>query len=319
MVGMGCSLTPGPRQAKLPSKAQPRSSQSLFTQGYSALLCSARGLPILYPPCAYTPRPPSLDNIAVRASHDRNRNRNLTSVGRTPKMPSHTLRTALYLSPSLLVLASSALLIILERVTTSLFRSHTSRDFRTGTPGLSDTDLVVNQDYAPTWALLGAAVLGVLLSCFSAAGMWELRRVDATRGAGQRVWCWGVVGMNAVLLGVSVGVLGWTSGLQAAQSGADLTVAGGGEYTRETWVCRIDALYKDEGWAGSACGTAVCTPSTYPRGDMPITAARLTEPESGALHAYPRRHRRASGSRCGGIRGSTERWCRLVVWWERPV
>ncbi|KAF9728863.1 hypothetical protein PMIN06_002444 [Paraphaeosphaeria minitans] len=171
-------------------------------------------------------------------------------------MPSYTLRIFLYLAPSLLlVLPFSALLVILERVTQSLFRSHTSRDFRSGSVGIFfDTDLTIDEDYSPTWALLGVSVLGILLSCFSAAGMWELRRVDGTRGAGQRVWCWGVIAMNAIILGASVGVLAWTSSLQAAQSGVDLK--SGDEYTRETWLCRVDALYADEQWAGSACGTS---------------------------------------------------------------
>ncbi|KAF2439620.1 hypothetical protein P171DRAFT_436249 [Karstenula rhodostoma CBS 690.94] len=171
-------------------------------------------------------------------------------------MPSYTLRIFLYLAPSLLlVLPSSALIIILERVTQSLFRSHTSRDSRSGSPRIFlDTDLDIDEDYAPTWALLGVSVLGLLLACMSAAGMWELRRVDGTRGAGQRVWSWGVIAMNAVTLGTSIGVLTWTSNQQAAQSGVNLK--GGKAYTRETWVCRIDALYTDEEWAGSACGTA---------------------------------------------------------------
>lgn len=172
-------------------------------------------------------------------------------------MPSYTLRIFLYLAPSLLiVLPFSALIIILERVTQSLFRAHTSRNFRSGSAGIFlGTDIIIDEDYSPTWALLGVGVLGLLLSCLSAAGMWELRRVDGTRGAGQRLWCWGVVAMNAVTLGVSVGVLAWASSLQAAQSAVNLK--GDKEYTRETWLCRIDALYTDEEWAGTACGTAV--------------------------------------------------------------
>ena len=171
-------------------------------------------------------------------------------------MPSYMLRVFLYLAPSLLlVLPFSALLVVLERITQSIFRSHTSRDFRSGSSGIFlGTDLIIDEDPAPTLAMLGVSVLGILLSCFSAAGMWELRRVDGTRGAGQRVWCWGVVAMNTIVLGVSVGVLAWASSLQAAQGGANLKE---GEYTRETWVCRIDALYTDEEWASSACGTAV--------------------------------------------------------------
>jgi hypothetical protein len=180
-------------------------------------------------------------------------------------MPSYSLRLFLYLAPSiLLVLPFSALIIVLERVTQSLFRSHTQRNYRDGSAGISlgadlSTDLSINEDPAPTWALLGVGVLGMLLACLSGAGMWELRRVDGRRGAGQRMWCLGVLAMNAVVLGVSVGVLAWTSSLQAAQSGVDLQKDG--EYSRETWVCRIDTLYTDEEWAGSACGTAVRTAS----------------------------------------------------------
>lgn len=172
-------------------------------------------------------------------------------------MPSYTLRVFLYLAPSvLLLLPFSALIVLLERITTSIFRSHTTRDFRDGSPGLtSGNDLTINEDHAPTWAFLGVSLLGILFACLSGAGMWELRRVDGTRGAGQRVWCWGILSMNAVMLGVSVGVLAWASSLQAAQSDANLK--SGNEYTRETWICRIDALYTDQDWAGSACGTAV--------------------------------------------------------------
>ncbi|KAJ4350007.1 uncharacterized protein N0V89_008628 [Didymosphaeria variabile] len=174
-------------------------------------------------------------------------------------MPSHNLRVFLCLTPSLLVLAFSGLIIVLERITQSLLRSHTTRNFRDGSAGITSpgTDLTVNEDYAPTWALLGVGVLGALFACMSAAGMWELRRVDGRRGAGQRIWCWGVLCMNAVMLGVSVGVLAWASSLQAAQSGVNMKEDKA--YSRETWLCRIDALYTDQDWAASACGTAKST------------------------------------------------------------
>ncbi|KAF1972717.1 hypothetical protein BU23DRAFT_568909 [Bimuria novae-zelandiae CBS 107.79] len=154
-------------------------------------------------------------------------------------MASYTLRVFLLLASTLLVLLFSGITVILERVTRSLFHSHTSRNYF-GTDSLDFTDpvpgtdtIVVDEDTTPALAILGASVLAMLLACLSAAGMWELRRVDGMRGAGQRLWCWGVLGMQAVVLGVSVGVLGWASALQIAQAGAVL--GSGRELTRETW------------------------------------------------------------------------------------
>jgi hypothetical protein len=193
-------------------------------------------------------------------------------------MPSYTLRVALLLAPTVaLQLPFSVLIVILERITRSLFLSHTTRDyFRSGARGFTvpGNDLTIDDDNAPTLAFLGVSVLGVLLSCFCAAGMWELRRVDGIRGAGQRVWCWSVLAMQVVVLGVSVGVLGWTSALQAAQE--DVKLGSGKEYTRETWVCGIGKLYTEEqDWAGSACGTAVREPLPRVAGeDVKLTENR---------------------------------------------
>lgn len=80
--------------------------------------------------------------------------------------------------------------------------------------------------------------------------------------------------MQAVVLGVSVGVLGWTSALQAAQE--DVKLGSGKEYTRETWVCGIGKLYTEEqDWAGSACGTAVREPLSCVAGeDVKLTENR---------------------------------------------
>ena len=183
-------------------------------------------------------------------------------------MPSYNARVFLLLLPTVLLqLPFSALIVILERVTRSLFVSHTTRDyFRSGARGFTvpGTDIAVDDDPAPTLAFLGVSVLGLLLACLSAAGMWELRRVDGMRGAGQRTWCWGVLAMQAVVLGNSIGVLAWASALQSSQEGANLRT--GREYTRETWVCEIGKLYADrQDWAETACGTAVCTSPLYRR------------------------------------------------------
>lgn len=206
-------------------------------------------------------------------------------------MTAYGVRVFLYLLPTVLLqLPFSALIVILERVTRSLFLSHTTRDYYGSGAGgftVSGTDLAVDDDPAPTLAFLGVSVLGVLFACLSAAGMWELRRVDGIRGAGQRAWCWGVLAMQAVVLGVSVGVLAWASALQSSQEGADL--GAGKEYTRETWVCEAGKRYTEEqDWAGTACGTAVCTLPTDAR-DRGVVLTRSRRQRGSYSFLWPSR------------------------------
>lgn len=177
------------------------------------------------------------------------------------------LRTVFYISiPLFLLLPLSAVLLILERITQSLLRAQTTTDWRIG--GLqiplrlsnsSTTEITLDINYGPTWAIIEVAVITFIVGVLGACGIWELRRVEG-RASQQRAWTWILLVANALVVANSVGVLGWASAVQANEKGhesAEILVKGRHKFTRETIVCEIAPLYWDDSWSPPACGVAV--------------------------------------------------------------
>ncbi|KAF1931304.1 uncharacterized protein M421DRAFT_48097, partial [Didymella exigua CBS 183.55] len=180
----------------------------------------------------------------------------------------------LLLAPTVLLLFPvSVLVFVLERISKSLLLEQTGRDWRNGAyliylngPNVTDpsstanTAVTVRINRAPSWAIIGVCVAAYIVSVFDAFGIWELRKVEGTHGR-QRGWAWAAAIGNIVLVGLSLGVFGWASSLQGNEgwrSYEDVQKQGQ-EYTRETWSCQIERFYPNEGWAGTACGTAKAT------------------------------------------------------------
>jgi hypothetical protein len=173
-----------------------------------------------------------------------------------------------------LLVPVAALINILERISNSLLREQTARNYRTGdfeitvhgptatgSNNITDTDITLLFDQTPTQSILGVCILAYFVSALGVGGIWELRRTEGTAGH-QRVWGWTVLLSNIIMIGASAGVLGYASSVQsntrAWQSYEDVG-RNDQEYTRETWACQIDKFYPDEGWAGAACGIARAT------------------------------------------------------------
>ncbi|KAH8723468.1 hypothetical protein GQ44DRAFT_314814 [Phaeosphaeriaceae sp. PMI808] len=159
----------------------------------------------------------------------------------------------------------------LERVSKSLIYSQTQRNFRngnleillygptsTGSTDLAEKEITLHFDLASRYAILGTCSLALLVSVIGVFGIWELRRVEGT-ARHARVWSWVVVISNVVMIGVSVGILGYMSSVQSSEKrwqryedvGKDDQ-----EFTRETWACQVADFYTRENWAGPACRTA---------------------------------------------------------------
>ena len=184
-------------------------------------------------------------------------------------------RVLLLMTPVIFLLFPVAALInILERISNSLLRAQTARNYRTGdfeitvhgptatgSENMTDMDITLKFNQTPTQSILGVCILAYFVSALGVGGIWELRRTEGTAGH-QRVWGWTVLLSNIIMIGAGAGVLGYASSVQSNTKGWQSYEDVGKmdqEYTRETWSCQINKFYPDEGWAGAACGTARAT------------------------------------------------------------
>jgi len=182
-------------------------------------------------------------------------------------------RLVFLLAPAVLLLFPvSVLIFALERISKSLLLEHTYRNIRSGasvitvngrnntsSTGVSDVDVAMHIDNAPSLAILGVCVAAYIVCAIDAFGIWELKKVEGTYGH-QRVWAWSAAIGNILLVALSLGVFGWVTSLQSSNSGwqsYDDVRKQDQEFTRETWSCQIERFYPGEGWASAACGTAV--------------------------------------------------------------
>ncbi|EUC33859.1 hypothetical protein COCCADRAFT_36413 [Bipolaris zeicola 26-R-13] len=180
---------------------------------------------------------------------------------------SNGCRTLLLLIPPLLFLFPTAALIsILERISKNTFYSNLQRSFRTGAfqlvlprpGGGPDIGLSLDFNHAPILVILGICVIAYAVTVLSAAGIWQLKKVEGT-SRHERVWVWVVLIANVIMIGVSLGGFGYATSVQASDgTWRDYEDAGrpDQELTRETWACQIHSLFPGEGWAGTACGTS---------------------------------------------------------------
>lgn len=183
-------------------------------------------------------------------------------------------RVFLLAAPAVLLLFPvSVMVLILERISKSLFLDRTYRNIRSGElmimlngPNATDsnitseTELGVHINNAPILAILGVCAAAYIVCAIDAFGIWELKKVEGTYGH-QRAWAWVAVVGNILLSALSLGVFGWVSSVQGSDQGwqsYEDVQRRDQEHTRETWCCQIERLYPKEGWASSACGTAVC-------------------------------------------------------------
>ncbi|KAH5353410.1 hypothetical protein HBI48_146770 [Parastagonospora nodorum] len=180
----------------------------------------------------------------------------------------------LFTPPLLLQLPVGVLIFALERISRSLLLSETNRNFRGGTyevtvygPASTDSnnstntviDLRINQ--SPTYATLGTCCVSYVVIAIGLFGIWELRKMEGTP-AHHRMWSWLVLISNMIMIGLSAGIMGYTSSVQSNENGWQRYEDVGQSdprLTRETWACQIDKFYPDSGWAGAACGTAKAT------------------------------------------------------------
>jgi hypothetical protein len=183
------------------------------------------------------------------------------------------LRTLLLIgAPLLLLFPLAVLTLVLERISNSLLLSSASRSYRTGRRLLTLTppagtstdatpiDITLRIDVGPSSALLGACVLAFAASAGAAGGLWELRTGDGSARF-QRAWSWAVALCGVVTAGVALGVCGYASSVQSRELGWHAYGDAAREQralSREKWACAIQEWFPDQGWAGPACGTAVC-------------------------------------------------------------
>ncbi|KAF3007601.1 hypothetical protein E8E13_007824 [Curvularia kusanoi] len=171
----------------------------------------------------------------------------------------------------LLLFPVSVLVLILERISTSLLNDHTYRDFRsgeltitlngrnsTGSTADSQFDVAMDMNPRPVIAILGVCVAAYIVCAIDAFGIWELKKVEGTNRH-QRIWTWMVVVGNILLAALSLGIFAWTTSVQNSEAGwqsyHDVQKMNQ-EYTRETWACQIERFFPKEGWASATCGTA---------------------------------------------------------------
>jgi hypothetical protein len=174
--------------------------------------------------------------------------------------------------PVFMLLPVSIITFALERYSRALLSEQTRRVWSesdtsivtvhgptsTGSNNLTDIDISLRTDQAPTISILCICCLAFLVSVIGACGIWEMRRVGGTPRP-QRAWTWGMLISYLVMMGASAGILGYTTSVQSSEKGwqryEDVGKAGQ-EFTRETWACQIENFFPGEGWAGAACGTA---------------------------------------------------------------
>ncbi|KAF2790161.1 hypothetical protein K505DRAFT_377728 [Melanomma pulvis-pyrius CBS 109.77] len=181
------------------------------------------------------------------------------------------LRTVfLILPPMFVLLPLSIIIVVLERISTSLFTTHTARNWRSGDstitlygPTTSDatslskyTEVTVRVRVASTLALLGLSLAAIVVAAIGVCGIWELRRIEGSPRR-QRGWSWVMLVLNTLTMVASVGLLAYLSVLQGNEkrwkSYADVG-KDGQKFTRETWACQINEFYTSErDWAGPAC------------------------------------------------------------------
>jgi hypothetical protein len=175
-------------------------------------------------------------------------------------------RVVLLLTPPLFFLFPVGVLtFVLERISRALLLEQTRRDWRndnsasitlygptsTGSNNLTNTDITIRTNQAPTLAIIGICCLSFVVSIIGVCGIWEMRRVEGTPNH-QRAWTWAMFISNVVMLGASTGVLGYATSVQSSERGwqrYEDVGKDGQVFTRETWVCQIKKLYPAESWA----------------------------------------------------------------------
>jgi hypothetical protein len=181
-------------------------------------------------------------------------------------------RVVLLFTPPLLIQFPIAVLILaLERISRSLLLTEMSQNFRSGDYQISlpnsnsnnatDIAIPLRLDSSPSYAIFGVCCLSYLVSAIGVFGIWELRKIEGTPGH-QRVWSWLILIANVILVGTSLGILGYTSSVQSSETGwqsREDIGKGVPRWSKETWSCQIDKYFPDDGWAGSACRTARAT------------------------------------------------------------
>jgi hypothetical protein len=179
---------------------------------------------------------------------------------------SNGCRTIILLAPALFFLFPVAALIsILERISKSLLYDHLLRSFRTGEfqlllsrPGGGPAiEITLGINSIPVLVILGICMLAYTVTIISAAGIWQLKKVEGTV-AHERTWVWVVLLSNIIMMGASLAGFGYATSVQASdgtwRSYEDAGVLGQ-ELTRETWACQIHKIFPSEDWAGSTCAT----------------------------------------------------------------
>jgi hypothetical protein len=176
----------------------------------------------------------------------------------------------LFTPPLLLQFPIAVLILALERISRSLLPSESSRNFRSGDYQITlpsptfnnatDVDIPLRLNPSPSYLVFGLCCLSYLVSAIGVFGIWELRKVEGTPGH-QRVWSWLILTSNTILVGASLGILGYTSSVVNNETGWSSTgdIGRRPRWTKETWACQIDEYFPSSGWAGSACGTAKAT------------------------------------------------------------
>lgn len=178
--------------------------------------------------------------------------------------PSNGCRTVLLLLPALLFLFPIAALIsILDRISKNLFYSHLSRSIRTGEyeislpwPGNSnEIQVPVDVNNTPILAIQGVCILAYAVVVVSAAGIWQLKKVEGT-ATHERVWIWVLLVCNLIMVGASLAGFGYATSVQASDEQINsIGNVPDRDFTRETWACKIKKNAPSKAWASQACGT----------------------------------------------------------------
>lgn len=153
-----------------------------------------------------------------------------------------TPRALFLLFAPFFLLLTAALVVALDRISVSLFDEVTP-NFYNGprvitlfgptengaTPEeYNFIDVKINERNGIVIALMCTAALAFLVSFISACGIWELRKIVAgeegfdfsARGSWEgrgRKWSWVTLFVNVMMVGGALGVLGWTSSVQAGE------------------------------------------------------------------------------------------------------
>ncbi|KAF2006010.1 hypothetical protein P154DRAFT_518238 [Amniculicola lignicola CBS 123094] len=184
------------------------------------------------------------------------------------------LRVLYLITPALLLLLpTSILIVLLDRISRTAWNNSTTTTWLTSSDqltltippnsGLNATNSLLEVDVAidraPQWAFIGLALVAFIASILDSCAIWELRRIEGSRTT-QRVWMWILFVVNFCVFGASIGLLGWASALQGAQKWSGIAAVEKAERaTVETWSCMVDEYFPSEAWAKHVCGLSKAT------------------------------------------------------------